>query len=792
MSRRTLTTLITAFVAAATGPAFGQTSVFPWEGEVTGNNVNVRSGEGTRYYATCKLAMGDRVLVLGESSGWYKILPPPTSFSYIDKTAIERHTDDIGTVSRDKAYVRAGSHISRRKSRTQVILTKGEPVVILGEADGFYKIEPPKRAVLYVARDFIKPVEAGQESGLLKRYSAADWSKAGSAESDAEAAATPDLPDNAESSPAPRTVSRPTPVARDSTAARNTSSPATTRIKTVRPDPVELPTAKNDTTSQPPIRANRAMDSSNAAPRERSTNSTLVLTPSNPSANTARPQPAPHTESSSAQPRDIETRTAADTREATDDGDQLLEPGNGRDELVPATRRPPAEVPDWARNGEPQRNQGDRIAASSSSPSPSQPRPENRIAARSAPRSTTPSSSSTIGTMVEITPNTPRRATNSTPNRNINEPTRIAANTTAQPAANSGTQITTYHRPDPTTLTLNATDSNNGATSGGATTPIASNTSSGPQTIVDTSNSHPAGATTTPGATVVASNGTTNSDTYYINGDSAANAQTATQNGTVYPTNTTPPPNVPIDPNSGPYAAQLVKLEGDLYAIMDMPVQQRPYEQLIANYEEIAVQTSEQVPAQYASIRIDQIKSLERVRRLAVRYASDQQGIQHFSQRMSEERAEIRRAANESSPSTQGGAFEYEGQLMKSYAFSPEKRRYRLIDPGTQTTIIYVDIPVDVVTNPDTLTGKRVGIRIGSRQYSEAAQIPIVEAAQVIDLTSPPTKYQPIPGPQSRNSRDFSNAGNTRGDHPNPLMNESVARERTESRTMGEMEPIES
>lgn len=810
MSRRTIFVLSILCPIVSSTSSFAQSSVFPWEGEITGNNVNVRSGQGTRYYATCKLAMGDRVLVLGEVSGWYKILPPADSFSYIDKAAVERHTNDIGSVARDKAYVRAGSHISRRKSRTQVILGKGDPVVILGEADGFYKIEPPKRAVLFVSREFVKPVEASNETGLVKRYSAADWSKAGDAEADDDVVQTPDLPETAESTPPQRN----TPIASDNARSEpinRTPTPAqpSTRVMTIEPthetsppQPVARPVNDPATPTRTTIRANRPIDE---RPASRSANnSTLVLSPSSASSDSTYRQPATN--------EPVRNDDSSTDTTTYDDTYRIDYTDVDRSELRPADRRPPASLPDWAQDGSTDRSNSSRIAASGGATSTDAPRttprrstydnPSARVATR--PQPTAPS---TMGTMVEITPGTARRTTNT----QWNEPTYTAnAPRQDQPTTSGGTPIANYNRPGTDTLTLGPSDSGqarppiaSNEPSIRSNTPIAPNQRSMPRTIVDTRNSFPAAPNTVPQPNTYAT--TTTNDTYYIDNTTTASSQDsgsyetyndtytqpATNNDVTYQRPSSPPPEVPIDPNSGPYAAKLVTLEGELYAIMDLPVQQRPYEQLISRYEEIAVQGSERVPSEYAAIRIDQLKGLERVRRLAVRYASDHQGLQHFSRRMDEEREEIRQTQRQTT-SVHGGAFEYEGQLMKSHAFAPEKRRYRLVDMGTQSTVIYVDIPVSVVANPDALTGKRVGIRIGRRQYSEAAQIPIVEAAEVVDLTTPPTKYQPVPAPAARNSDEFSNRGNSRGDNPNPLMNEPMAREQSASGTMGEMEPIES
>ena len=60
-----------------------------------------------------------------------------------------------GTVSQENVYVRAGSELERRKTSTQVLLPKGESVSIIGDADGFYKIVPPKGAHLFISAQYV-------------------------------------------------------------------------------------------------------------------------------------------------------------------------------------------------------------------------------------------------------------------------------------------------------------------------------------------------------------------------------------------------------------------------------------------------------------------------------------------------------------------------------------------------------------------------------------------------------------------------------------------------------------
>lgn len=157
-----------ASVLAADTPAGG---AFPWEGEVTGSNVYVRSGAGANWYPTTKLNTGERLLVLGEKFGWYQITPPRGSFSYVDMAAVDRKPGaKTGTLKQDKVYIRVGSSLEQRKNATQLVLNKGATVEILGEAEGFFKIAPPPGASLYISKQYVKPIESRLTTGMVQQH----------------------------------------------------------------------------------------------------------------------------------------------------------------------------------------------------------------------------------------------------------------------------------------------------------------------------------------------------------------------------------------------------------------------------------------------------------------------------------------------------------------------------------------------------------------------------------------------------------------------------------------------
>ena len=137
-------------------------------GEVTSNNVYVRSGPGDSYYPTTKLNKGDRVKVVGEKIKFLKIEPPEGSFSYVGKAYVERRGEGgIGRVT-TPANVRTGSQLNSMKTTVQTKLDPGTDVKIMGEQEEYFKIEPPPGAYLYIAKDFVEPKERIGDQGIAR------------------------------------------------------------------------------------------------------------------------------------------------------------------------------------------------------------------------------------------------------------------------------------------------------------------------------------------------------------------------------------------------------------------------------------------------------------------------------------------------------------------------------------------------------------------------------------------------------------------------------------------------
>jgi len=156
----TLTALIVSFSTLADA----QSRKFPYEAVITENETYVRSGPGTRYYPTARLAQGNKVIVhRHDPGGWYMIEPPPGSFSWIRADYVEPAAQKTGRVTENQVVVRVGTAFGDTRDVEQKRLNRGDTVQILGEKtftteEGpirMYQIKPPRGEYRWVPGQFV-------------------------------------------------------------------------------------------------------------------------------------------------------------------------------------------------------------------------------------------------------------------------------------------------------------------------------------------------------------------------------------------------------------------------------------------------------------------------------------------------------------------------------------------------------------------------------------------------------------------------------------------------------------
>lgn len=152
--------------ASAPSVTLATSSTYPYDAEITGDSVYVRTGPGTAFYEWGKLYKGDKVRVMGDLDGvWSKIQPLPDSFSWISAqyVDVDRSDPTIGTIKGDNVRVWAGSPLysPERSTTPQGKLNKGDKVKIIGQpVNNYYKISVPSLpdAYYWVSTQYTKPI----------------------------------------------------------------------------------------------------------------------------------------------------------------------------------------------------------------------------------------------------------------------------------------------------------------------------------------------------------------------------------------------------------------------------------------------------------------------------------------------------------------------------------------------------------------------------------------------------------------------------------------------------------
>jgi hypothetical protein len=190
-------------------------------------------------------------------------------------------------------------------------------------------------------------------------------------------------------------------------------------------------------------------------------------------------------------------------------------------------------------------------------------------------------------------------------------------------------------------------------------------------------------------------------------------------------------PAASTPPATGRYRAMLTLVEGELVDMSRRPIDEQDYASLLKKYQPIADQKEESIPAQIAAIRIRQMNDRAGLKLARADIDKDEKSLADLHANMDKERIKIMNRRVDAAMVK----YDLEGELRESFAFAPENRRYRLVDPGTKVTTAYVDIPTAVDVNPQHLIGQFVGIRTSGKKFSPSARVPIAVAAEVVDLS---------------------------------------------------------
>ena len=151
---------------------------FPYTTTVLVDSAEVRSGPGSKYYATGRLRRGQSVTVhRHDPGGWHMIAPPAGSSSWIPADAVTKTSPRTGVVKVAQVDVRVGGQDARDHDVYQSRLLEGDEVQILGEQKlpgdnaaaptNWLRIVPPRGEWRWVAAQSLAPPGAAQSKRTI-------------------------------------------------------------------------------------------------------------------------------------------------------------------------------------------------------------------------------------------------------------------------------------------------------------------------------------------------------------------------------------------------------------------------------------------------------------------------------------------------------------------------------------------------------------------------------------------------------------------------------------------------
>jgi len=171
-------------------------------------------------------------------------------------------------------------------------------------------------------------------------------------------------------------------------------------------------------------------------------------------------------------------------------------------------------------------------------------------------------------------------------------------------------------------------------------------------------------------------------------------------------------------------------------ALRQRPLREADFQSLRKQFEPIAEQSDEEVPKEYAKIRLQQIDDV--LERIAIRARIDDitRGM------AAERRAQV--TATASAPVSAAFRPDYEGKLVRSFAF---ENRYRIVDVQDGKTLAYLEFPPGSGFDPSQYVGRYVKVRVKQKRYDSEARRSVIEPAEIVtgdaELGSPTAPVGP-------------------------------------------------
>lgn len=156
-------------------PSSASAADFPYEGEVTCENLNVRLAPriDAATGVVAVLRQGEKVIAIGTSGEFLVVKAPRGASAWISTKHVKREADGSGTVLVNDAPLRMDSRAGAEKIGS---LKEGERVAIAKEHLGWYQLTAPAGVKYYVAKKYVRflaavPGEVTEKTPVIEEKS---------------------------------------------------------------------------------------------------------------------------------------------------------------------------------------------------------------------------------------------------------------------------------------------------------------------------------------------------------------------------------------------------------------------------------------------------------------------------------------------------------------------------------------------------------------------------------------------------------------------------------------------
>ena len=154
ISRKLLTVIF--FICSAVLYNFASALEYPFHGQVTGDDINIRTDATINSAIITTVCRGEVLEVISGPHDWYKIRLPVQAPSFIRRDLTAPVDEKTAKVIKSSVNIRLGPD-----EKTAIVgkSGQGEVINIVGEKGNWYKIRPVHNSFGWVHKQFIQPIE---------------------------------------------------------------------------------------------------------------------------------------------------------------------------------------------------------------------------------------------------------------------------------------------------------------------------------------------------------------------------------------------------------------------------------------------------------------------------------------------------------------------------------------------------------------------------------------------------------------------------------------------------------